>query len=278
MDELPEVTVPPLPPNLVPRPEALEALREKVLANQGQQSYTIALTAIQGMGGIGKTVLAQMLCRDETIKKAFPDGIFWQTIGKESEIKSELRLRAVVEALRSDADKSVKPGMAAADQYRLLMRDKAALLVIDDVWNADDVVPWLAESTRSRVLFTTRDTSIGGAVGAEEHWAEQLSQLEARNVLKKWAGVTEELPPEGEELIKECGRLALGIAIVGAMLRGKPKSFWQRTLDLLRSAELDKVSAQFPGQHKSLFRALHASVEQLDDLQRESYLALAVLL
>src|SRR5215467_6146255 len=165
MDELPEVTVPPLPANVVPRPEALDALREKVLARQGQQSYTIALTAVEGMGGIGKTVLAQMLCRDERIRKAFPDGILWQTIGKESEIKPEFRLRAVVEALRGEADKAVKTGMAAADQYRLLMRDKAALLVIDDVWSADDVRPWLAESVRSRVLFTTRDANIAGAVG-----------------------------------------------------------------------------------------------------------------
>src|SRR5215470_15299562 len=123
MDELPEVTVPPPPVNLVPRPEALNALCEKVLPKQSEQNQSIALTAVEGMGGIGKTVLAQMLCRDERIRKAFPDGILWQTIGKESEIKSELRLRAVVEALRSDADKSVRPGMAAADQYRLLMRD-----------------------------------------------------------------------------------------------------------------------------------------------------------
>src|SRR5215813_14174887 len=240
MDELPEVSVPPLPVNLVLRPEAVDALCEKVLANQNQSSQTIALTAVEGMGGIGKTVLAQMLCRDERIKKAFPDGIFWQTIGKESEIKPESRLHAVVEALRSDADKQVKPGMAAADQYRSLMRDQAALLVIDDVWSADDIQPWLAESARSRVLFTTRDASIAGAVGAQEHWAEQLSQAEARQVLKRWAALTGELPREGEELIKECGRLALGVAIVGAMLRGKPKSLWQRTLDLLRSAELEQ--------------------------------------
>src|SRR5262249_20010638 len=215
---------------------------------------------------------------DPRIRKAFPDGIFWQTIGKESEIKPESRLRAIVEALRNDADKATKPGMAAADQYRMLMRDKAALLVIDDVWDANDLRPWLAESTRSRVLFTTRDTSIAGVVGADEHWAQHLSEVEARNLLKKWAGLTGELPPEGEELIKECGRLALGIAIVGAMLRNKPLSLWKRTLDLLCSAELGKISAQFPGQHGSLFRALHVSVEQLNDLQRDCYGALAVLL
>ena len=40
-------------------------------------------TAMQGMGGIGKTVLAEAICRDEVVQQAFPDGIFWFAIGKE---------------------------------------------------------------------------------------------------------------------------------------------------------------------------------------------------
>jgi hypothetical protein len=32
---------------------------------------------LHGMGGIGKTVLAQALCHDEVVQQAFPDGIIW---------------------------------------------------------------------------------------------------------------------------------------------------------------------------------------------------------
>ena len=34
------------------------------------------------MGGIGKTVLATALARDENIRGAFTDGIFWITLGQ----------------------------------------------------------------------------------------------------------------------------------------------------------------------------------------------------
>lgn len=49
------VTVPPLPVNFVERPEALAVLRDVLIADDGGRH--IALTALQGMGGIGKTVL-----------------------------------------------------------------------------------------------------------------------------------------------------------------------------------------------------------------------------
>jgi len=44
----------------------------------------IALTALSGMGGIGKTVLAQALTRDEAVQQAFPDLIVWIIAGREA--------------------------------------------------------------------------------------------------------------------------------------------------------------------------------------------------
>jgi WD40 repeat protein len=37
---------------------------------------------VQGMGGIGKTVLAAALAHDSEVRQAFPDGIYWLTIGQ----------------------------------------------------------------------------------------------------------------------------------------------------------------------------------------------------
>lgn len=56
------VTAPQLPVHFVARPEALAALRNTLLAEDGGRH--IALTALRGMGGLGKTVFAQALeCR-----------------------------------------------------------------------------------------------------------------------------------------------------------------------------------------------------------------------
>jgi hypothetical protein len=48
----PFATVPPLPPSFIERPELSEPLREKLLSG----SATVGLTAIEGMGGVGKTM------------------------------------------------------------------------------------------------------------------------------------------------------------------------------------------------------------------------------
>jgi len=69
------------------------------------------------------------------------------------------------------------------NRYRTAMQAKAALMVVDDVWRAADLKPFLAESLRSRLLFTTRDASIAAAVGAEEHIAELLTLEQSRGLL-----------------------------------------------------------------------------------------------
>jgi hypothetical protein len=91
------VTAPPLPVNFVERHEALAALRDALITDDG--GYHIALTAFEGMGGIGKTVLTQALCHDEVVQQAFPDGVIWIAVGKESTFDTLTRMREVGESL-----------------------------------------------------------------------------------------------------------------------------------------------------------------------------------
>jgi len=148
---------------------------------------------------------------------------------------------------------------------------------VDDVWRASDVEPFIAESPRSRLLITTRDTSIGAWFGAREFTANLLTEDESRQVLAKWSGRTvEELPPLASEVIHECGYLPLALAMIGAQLRGRPPVLWNAALDHLRKADLEKIKAQFPEPHTTLFRAIQVSVDALDATARERYLALAI--
>ena len=43
---------------------------------------TSSAVGIQGMGGIGKTVLAMALVHDPEVRRAFPEGIFWLAVGQ----------------------------------------------------------------------------------------------------------------------------------------------------------------------------------------------------
>ena len=63
--------------------------------------------------------------------------------------------------------------------------------------------------------------------------------------------------------------------MIGAMVRGKPAAYWKVVLDSLRKGSLQKIGSE---SDKTLFRAIHVSVNELDATARERYLALAVLL
>jgi WD40 repeat protein len=268
---------PALPDHFVDRPALLARLRDALFQEAPQRN--IALTALEGMGGIGKTVLAQALCRDAAVRHAFPDGIFWFTIGRESRgfeqrVETVPGLNQLLGACNGDD--------ACISQYRNALRDKAALIVLDDVWNAADIEPFRTESPRSRLLITTRDAGIAPSFGAREFTAELLADAEAREVLAHWAGLhPESLPPQANEVIDECKNLPLALAMIGAQLKGKPARHWDIVLGYLRRADLARIKARFPEPHTSLFRAIEVSFEALrkeDAVASQRYLALAVLL
>ena len=78
------MNVPNLPPHFLPRPGDFQALKDAVLAGL---TKPVALTGtgtfgLQGMGGIGKTVLASALAHEPEVRQAFSDGIYWLTIGQ----------------------------------------------------------------------------------------------------------------------------------------------------------------------------------------------------
>ena len=153
--------------------------------------------------------------------------------------------------------------------------------MVDDVWRSSDLEPLRAEdSPRSRLLFTTRDASIAAAMGAREHVADLLTDEQSREVLARWSRTEiANLPPMAAQLIHECGRLPLALSMVGAMLRGKPATYWNAVLEHLRNADLDKIKAQFPDYpYTDVLRAIQVSVDSLDETSRARYLALAVLL
>jgi hypothetical protein len=94
-----QVTTPPLPRGFVQRSEELTKLRAALMADSGTR--TIAITAVEGMAGIGKTALAQTLCHDIIVQTAFPDGIVWVTAGRESSRDALVRLREVGKVLNA---------------------------------------------------------------------------------------------------------------------------------------------------------------------------------
>jgi len=179
------VTAPPMVANFVDRAEAVKAVRDLLFTVDDRRA--IALTALEGMGGIGKTVLAQAVCRDEVVQQAFPDGIVWITAGRDAKVDALAQLRETGKALGDDIS-HYDSLLAAEHQYRTTIASRAALIVIDDVWSKSDLDRFLAESPRSRFVFTTRDGSIAKFTGARKHLVELLDEQQSRELLARWSG------------------------------------------------------------------------------------------
>jgi hypothetical protein len=66
---------PPLPEHFIPRHEESKKLKDRLLSVSDKSSGILVISAIHGLGGIGKTILATVLAHDPDVKDRFPDGI-----------------------------------------------------------------------------------------------------------------------------------------------------------------------------------------------------------
>ena len=140
------------PAHFIDRPKEYEQIISDLLAGG---SGPVAITAtVRGAGGFGKTTLAQAICHDDRIRAAFPDGILWATIG-DDDAKIIPALGSLYHCLSGHVAQSVIEQDAAA-QFSALLGDRRCLIVIDDVWHARHLTPFLQGGPSCARLVTTR--------------------------------------------------------------------------------------------------------------------------
>jgi hypothetical protein len=185
--------VPSLPPNFVLRPEVSHEIKAALLADDPRGSGILAVTAIQGLGGIGKTVLAAALVRDPDVQQRFADGILWVTLGQQPDLLPLLS-ELIIHALD---DRTYKPTTVEAAASYLLRKlsELAVLLVVDDVWEDDHLKPFLFSGKHCRLLVTTRRPYVATRVGAD---LCQLNVMKPEQALELFSHRLKR-PLEGEE-------------------------------------------------------------------------------
>jgi NB-ARC domain len=177
-----------LPDNFVPRPDALNSVKAKLLGEDGSSAVlsdrTLVVSAIAGLGGIGKSVLATALVLDREVQAWFEDGILWVTLGQNPDLLSLLG-DWIRELDKSREAFSANTLEAAAQYLGTLLAERRMLLVVDDVWNAAHAEWFRVGDVGCRVLVTTREARLEGA---EYYDLDLMTEDEAIELVKKKLG------------------------------------------------------------------------------------------
>ncbi len=263
--------IPPPVPFEVDRLRERDRVIEDLLTGLGEplpDGHLVGLVGLAGMPGVGKSALAAAAARDQRVHDAFPDGRFWLDLGRHPQLP--LRQAELAAAL-GDRTPIIDVPQGRAQLSRVLA-ERRCLIVLDDVWNKEDLRAFAVVGPSGRLLVTTRDTAtIAG------HSTIELGEFAPASALLLLARRTytevEQLPDEALQVARECGYLPLVLAQCGAIIDAHERS-WAELLDLLSHAGMEKPLPGYP--YQSLAIALQVSIEALPQDARDRYVKLAV--
>ncbi|XP_043714919.1 putative disease resistance RPP13-like protein 1 [Telopea speciosissima] len=228
------------------REEDMETIVGWLLSDKTQcpsdNGNNFSVLPIVGMGGVGKTTLAQLVYNDVKVKKHFHLKA-WVCVSEDFDV-----VRLTKEILESVTGSS-PPNSLDLLQVKLqeALREKRFLLVLDDVWN-ENYERWDAFSTAFafstpgiKILVTTRNKGAASIVHTvpNDHSLKVLSDEACFALVRRHAFMEENTSDAnqkmelfGQEIVKKCKGLPLAVKTLAGLLRDKRESSqWKAILE-----------------------------------------------
>ncbi|KAK8464393.1 hypothetical protein PHAVU_011G198300 [Phaseolus vulgaris] len=194
----------------------------------------LSILCIVGMGGLGKTSLAQHIYNDPRIEGKF-DIKAWVSVPQEFDVLNVSR--AILDTITGSTEHSIQQEVV---QRRLKekLTGKKFLLILDDVWNErqskwEDVQkPLLFGGQGSRILVTTRSENVAVSMRSEKHLLKVLGKDYSWDLFAKHAFQSSNPQPDpefteiGKKIVEKCNGLPLALKTMGSLLHSK-SSFWE---------------------------------------------------
>jgi DNA-binding SARP family transcriptional activator len=195
----------------------------------GRISEAVAVVAIDGMAGIGKSTFAVRLAH--RLAGDLPEAQLYLNLhgfspDQTASLTSADALRYLLTALGAPAAAIPDSVEERSRLYRSLLAGKQAVVVLDNARDVEQVRPLLPGSPGALVIVTSRN-SLAGLVatdGAHLVTLGLLSPAASREALVKRLGAerVEAEPEAADELIAQSGHLPLALAIIGARAAARP--------------------------------------------------------
>ncbi|KAL4636643.1 hypothetical protein ACB092_03G023600 [Castanea dentata] len=197
--------------------------------------------SLVGMGGIGKTSLAQVAYNHDQVKAHF-DKRIWVCVSEPFDQCAVAK--AIIQAF-GGADSNITELQSLLEKICELIGGKKFFLILDDVWTEDDT-KWVSfkeafkcGSQGSRILVTTRKERVADKIGSVKIInLEVLSEEDCWLIFKKIAffnkdpTLCQQLENVGRKIAEKCKGLPLAAKTLGSLMRFKnSKEEWKRVLD-----------------------------------------------
>jgi hypothetical protein len=236
--------------NVVGREADEKKITQMLLSNAYDVEGDVSVIPIIGMGGLGKTTLAQLVFNNERVSAHFENSRMWVRVTAEFDLKRILKEMIQFHSTMKLDDSSISHLQAWLLELLSLRR---FLLVLDDVWTEeyeewDSLRVLLKQGAKgSRVLVTSRSSKVGEVTGTPIFFTrpppfyslEYLPDDDCWTLFAKivFGNIGTTLPSEtrkdlediGREIVRKCQRLPLAVKAMGGILRRQyDVSKWRR--------------------------------------------------
>ncbi|WP_404955076.1 AfsR/SARP family transcriptional regulator [Streptomyces sp. 147326] len=269
------------PGDLIGRTEAVRDLLDALTA---PRAGSVAVAAVTGTGGVGKSALAVHVA--QRLRDRFPDGQLYASLRGTSAEPADpgTVLAGFLQALGAQEPAIPDGPEERAALFRTTVADRRILLVLDDARDTAQVEALLPGSPTCAVLVTGRAT-LDRLPAVRRVRLEPLAAPEALALLGAVAGpdrIAAE-PEQAAALAERCGGLPLALRLAGARLAARPA--WSLT-DFVRL--LDGHHPAFPalppfsvfpssaGSQDGITACVRPSYDLLDDEEARLFRLLAL--
>jgi tetratricopeptide (TPR) repeat protein len=178
----------------------------------------VALSALKGMGGVGKTALAVHIAH--LVKDNFPDAqLFLDLRGTTQPATPPEAMAHVIRSFHPEADSLPKDPAELLALYRSVLAGRKVLLVLDNAADEAQVRDLIPPPPCGLILTARAELALDGVLRLP---LDVLSPSEARTLLRGIVGPTRAIDAELDAIAQLCGWLPLALRVAGDFLRIKP--------------------------------------------------------